>query len=119
MISNGRKWHYLAVKNLSALLTGITSKHYGNFYCLNFLHSFRTKNKLESHKKVYEKKDFCKLFENSSTKKVSKHIPSGFSISSFKSIENKHDIYRGKDCMKKFCESLREHSMKIIDFKKK
>ena len=40
-------------------------------------------------------------------------------ISSFKSIEIKHDVYRGKDCMKKFCESLREHVMKIIDFKKK
>ena len=43
--------------------------------------------------------------ENSSTTKVSKHIPSGFSIStisSFRSTENKHDVYRGKDCMKKF-----------------
>ena len=50
------------------------------------------------------------------------HIPSGFSmstISSFRSIENKHDVYRGRDCMIKFCEFLREHSMKIINFKKK
>ena len=48
--------------------------------------------------------------ENSSTIKVSEHIPSGFSmsaISSFRSIENKHDEYRVKDCMKKFCEYLR------------
>ena len=36
-----------------------------------------------------------------------------------KSIENKHGVYRGKDCMKKFCETLREHAMKIIKFKKK
>ena len=46
--------------------------------------------------------------EHSSTTKVSKHIPSGFSvfaISSRKSIESKLDIYRGKDGMKKFCES--------------
>ena len=60
--------------------------------------------------------------ENSSTTKVSEHIPSGFSmstISSFRSIENKHDVYRGKDCMKKFCEFLREHAIKIINFKKK
>ena len=60
--------------------------------------------------------------ENSFTAKVSKHIPSGFSlstISSFKSIQNKHDVYRDKDCMKKFCESLREHTMKIINSKKK
>ena len=43
--------------------------------------------------------------ENSSTTKVSKHIPSGFSIStisSFRSTENKHDVYRDIDCMKKF-----------------
>ena len=40
-------------------------------------------------------------------------------ILSFKSIENKHDVYRGKVCMKKFCESLREHIMRIINFKKK
>ena len=56
--------------------------------------------------------------ENSS----SKHIPSGFSmstISSFKIIENKHNTYRGKDCMKKFCEFLREHAMKIINFENK
>ena len=35
-------------------------------------------------------------------------------ISSFKSLKNKHDVYRGKDCMKKFSESLREHATKII-----
>ena len=29
-----------------------------------------------------------------------------------------HDVYRGKGHMKKFCESLREHTMKIINFKK-
>ena len=35
-------------KKLTALLRGIASKH----YCLNYLHSFRTKSKLESHKNV-------------------------------------------------------------------
>ena len=39
-------------------------------------------------------------------------------IFSFKSIENKHDAYRGKDCMKKFYESLREYAMKKINLKK-
>ena len=42
-----------------------------------------------------------------------------FYISSFKIIENKHDVYRGKDCIKKFCESLREQAIKISNFKKK
>ena len=59
MIPNGERWYYLAVKKLSALLRGITSKYYGDFYCLNCLHSFRTKYKLKSHKKVCENKDFC------------------------------------------------------------
>ena len=40
-------------------------------------------------------------------------------ISLFRSIENKHDVYRCKDCMKKFCEFLREYAMKIINFKEK
>ena len=63
-----------------------------------------------------------KFFDgNSSTTKVSENIPSGFSmstISTFRSIENRNDIYRSKDCMKKFCEFLREHAMKIINFEK-
>ena len=37
-------------------------------------------------------------------------------ISLFKGIEKKHDVYRDEGYMKKFCESLREHKMKIIDF---
>ena len=36
-----------------------TSKHYGDFYCLNCLHSFRTKNKLKYNEKICNKKDFC------------------------------------------------------------
>ena len=69
---------------------------------------------------ITKKIDGCKINpENSSTTKVNEHIPSGFSmptILSFRSIENKHDVYRGQDCMKKFCESLREHTIKIINF---
>ena len=34
-------------------------------------------------------------------------------------MENKHDVYKGKDCMKKFCESLREHAIKINNYIKK
>ena len=71
---------------------------------------------------VIEKTDGCKNNpENSSTTKVSERIPSGFSMSttsSFRSIENKHDVY-GVKTMKKFCEFLRERAMKIINFKKK
>ena len=33
-------------------------------------------------------------------------------------MENKRSLYRGKEYMKKFCESLREHAKMIIDFEK-
>ena len=72
---------------------------------------------------IIEKIHGCKSNpENLSTTKVSKHIPSGFqmsTISSFRGIKNKHDVYTGKDYLKKFCEFLGEHTMKIINFKKK
>ena len=37
----------------------------------------------------------------------------------FDHTEDKHTLYSKKDCMKKFCESLREHARSIIDFEKK
>ena len=57
-------------KKLSALLRGITSKYYGDFYCLNSFHSFRTKNKLELHKRVCENKDFCNIIMPSEDTKI-------------------------------------------------
>ena len=45
MITDGEKWHYLGVKKLSALLTGVTSNHKRNFYCLNCFHSCSTEKK--------------------------------------------------------------------------
>ena len=47
--------HYLAVKKLSALLHGISSKHKDDFYCLNCCHFFRTE-KLKSHENNNDKK---------------------------------------------------------------
>ena len=43
IIQNIEKWHYLAVKRLSALLRRITSTHDGDLYCLKCLHSFGAK----------------------------------------------------------------------------
>ena len=60
--------------------------------------------------------------ENSSTTKIGEHIPCGYSMSTiweFDNIENKHTLYRGEDCMKNFCEYLREHAKIIIDFETK
>ena len=52
------QWHYLVVKDLLVLSREVTSKNNGDFYYLNCRHSFRTKKKLESHKKLCENKDF-------------------------------------------------------------
>ena len=62
---------------------------------------------------IIEKIDGCRNnSENSFTTKANKHIASGFSmftVSLFRNIENKHDVYRGKrsiqmytDCIKTF-----------------
>ena len=58
----------------------------------------------------------------SSTTKINKHTPSGYSIftsCSFDESRNKLNYYRGKDCMKKFCKDLKEHAMRIINYEKK
>ena len=56
MITDSKKWHYLAVKKLSALFR--TSKHDRDFYCLNCFCSYSTKIKLEIHKKVCENHNY-------------------------------------------------------------
>ena len=74
MISDGEKWHYLAlkslptfdgekwrnlaVKSLSALVRGITANHNRDFYCLNCFNSYSTKNKLEKHERVWGDHDY-------------------------------------------------------------
>ena len=55
---DGKRWHYLAVKSLSALLRGISSSNNGAFYCLNCFNSYRTLNKLE---RVCNNHDYCNI----------------------------------------------------------
>ena len=55
--NNNNNWHYLAVKNISRLLRGITSKHNGDFYCLNYFHSYTTKKNLKKHERICRKHD--------------------------------------------------------------
>ena len=62
MITNdGKRWHYLAVRSLPALLRGITSNHHGDFYCLNCFHSYTTHNKLKKHERVCNNHDYCRV----------------------------------------------------------
>ena len=60
--------------------------------------------------------------EKSSTTKVNKHTPSGYSLftpCSFDTAKNKLDCYGGEDCMKEFCNVLKKHAKKIINYEKK
>ena len=42
-----------------------------------------------------------------------------FIIWQFDDIENKHDVCRGKNCMEKFCESFKQHVIKLATLEKK
>ena len=57
------------IKETISITRGITSKHYGDFYCLNCPHSVR-KKKLESLKNVCENKDFCDVIMPSEDNKI-------------------------------------------------
>ena len=60
--------------------------------------------------------------ENSSTTKIGVYIPCRYlmaTIQGFDHLEEKHTLYRGSDCMKKFFNSLRKHTKNIIDFEKR
>ena len=58
MISNEEKWHHIAVKKLSTLSRGITSKNNGDFYCLNVFIPLEQKNNLRRIKKYVKIKIF-------------------------------------------------------------
>ena len=72
---NDNNWHYLAVKRLSKVFRGMTSNNNGDFYCLNCLRSFRTKNKLEMHEKICKDHDFCKLIMPNENNYIIKYTP--------------------------------------------
>ena len=53
-----------------------------------------------------------------STTKTTKHLASGYSLFTHCLIDvtkSKLDCYRDKDCIKKFCEDLKEHASKITN----
>ena len=54
------KWHYITVKNLSALLNDSSSNSHENHYCLNCLHAYRTQNALKKHERLCNNNKYCK-----------------------------------------------------------
>ena len=71
----------------------------------------------------FKKIDGCANYpEKSWTIEIAEPIPCRYLMSAirgFNNIENKHTLYCGEDCMKKFCTSLIEHTTNVIIFEKK
>ena len=60
--------------------------------------------------------------EESYTEKKAVHRPSSYSLityCSFDKSKNERKYYRGKDCMKIFCNDLKDQANKIINYEKK
>ena len=72
--NNNNRWHYLAVKSLKALFTGITSINNGDLYYLNCFHSYRTLNKLKKHERICNNHDYCCIDMPKENEKI-KYLP--------------------------------------------
>ena len=75
MINNGKKYHYLAVTNLSALLERVSSNHEEDFHCLNCFNSYTTENKLKEHEEIRNNNDSCRTEISSWAEKTLKYNP--------------------------------------------
>ena len=73
MITDSKKWHYLAVKSLPTLLRGMTSHHHGDVYCLNCFCSYSTKHKLKKHERVCNDHDYCYVEMHNEDNKILKY----------------------------------------------
>ena len=63
------------IKSISILLRGITSNNHGDFYCLNCLHSYKTKQKLKKHEKVCNNHNYCYVKMSNEFQKILKYHP--------------------------------------------
>ena len=56
-INNSKKFHYLAVTNLSALLKRISSNHKEHCYCFDCFNSYTSTNRLKEHEETCNNHD--------------------------------------------------------------
>ena len=92
MITDGKKWHYLAVINLSALFKEKLSNHHEDFYCLNCFNSYTTKNKLKEHEEKCNNHDSCHIQMPKCFEKILKYNPGE------KSLKAPFAIYLNLEC---------------------
>ena len=104
MIGDGKKYHYLAVTNLSGLLKGILSNHKEDFYCLNCFNSYTKKNKLKEHEEICNNHDRCRT--ETSEQDISKHNPGE------KSLKAPYTLYLDFECILKKVQSCQNNPEK-------
>ena len=73
MVTNGKKWDNLAVKNISKLLRGITSNHDGDYFCINCFYSFAKKEKFNLHENLCKNHDYCHMEMSDGYKNILKY----------------------------------------------
>ena len=106
MITNGEKYHYLALKSVPAvdgynrpirslprLFRGITSNHNGDFYCMGCLNSFRTDRMFKKHEKLCDNYDYCCIAMSEKGKNILKYRPGD------KSLKAPFAIYFDFECL--------------------
>ena len=95
MITDGNKWHYLTIINLSGLLAKKSSNYDGDFYCLNFFNWYTTKNKLIEHEEICNNHNSCHIQMPKWFEKILKYNPRE------KSLKVPFAIYRDLECLLK------------------
>ena len=112
MITDGKKYHYLAVTNLSALLQRMSSTRDGDFYCLNCFNPYTTKNKIEEHKEICNNHDSYHIEMPKQAKKILKYIYGK------KSLKAPFPVYLDLECLLKKEQSCQKNSEKSYPKKK-
>ena len=90
---DGKRWDYISVRRLPALLRGISSSNNGDFYCC--CHSYRTLNKLKKNERVCNNHDYWHVDMPVEGKNILKYSPGD------KSLKASIIIYADLECLLK------------------
>ena len=112
MIGDGKKYHYLAVTNLSGLLKGISSNHKEDFYCLNCFNSYTTKNKLKEHEEICNNHNSYNVETPDWVNKTIKYNPGE------KSLKAPFSFFLDLECILKKLQSIQNNPEKSYTEKK-
>ena len=84
MITDSKKWHYLAVTTLSALLHENSSNQKEDLYCLNCFNSYTSKKpqKLKEHEEMCNNHNSCRVEMPKWVEKILKSNPGEKSLKS-------------------------------------